>query len=426
MSVRAASWLAWLLAGLSLALLVAGVVLYALARSAQAPGIGTVVYMLVIVPFLAFPVVGAMTSSRRPRNPIGWICLADGFLWMLTNAGDYYGVYGVAVPGSVPYPVMVAALTTWLWVPALGLLGTYLFLLFPDGRLPSRRWRPLAWLSGVVISLLGVTFVLTPGPVGSLRGVRNPFGLESQPWVEVLDVAALLLLLLCIFGSAMSLILRFRRSGGEVRQQIKWIALAASLVFLTYLSVLAGGLVFGPEASDAETPFWFAIMTYVVFLSFAGIPVSIGFAILKHRLYDIDVVINRALVYGVLTVTLLLTYFGAIVSLQSAFRALTGQNSDLAVVASTLAIAALFTPLRRSVQSFIDRLFYRGKYDAARTLEGFSTRLRDEVELQSIAGDLTRTVERTLQPEHVSLWLSERGKVAKPEEFTSFREAASS
>ena len=147
-SPRAAAWLAWSLAGLSLAMFVSGVTLYVLARAAQVPSSSdasrTVIELLVSVPVLAFPVVGALIASRRPRNPIGWICLADGFLWMLLGMIDYYGVYGLAKPGSVPFPVVIYALSQWLWVPTVGLLAIYLVLLFPDGRLPSRRWRPLA------------------------------------------------------------------------------------------------------------------------------------------------------------------------------------------------------------------------------------------------------------------------------------------
>jgi hypothetical protein len=185
MSYRAAAWLAWSLAALSLAMFVAGVPLYVLARAAQGPSSWstslTVSGLLTFVPFLAFPVVGALIASRRPHNPIGWICLADGLLWMLLNLFDYYSVYGLAKPGSVPFPVAIAGLSQWLWVPTMGLLAIYLVLLFPDGRLPSRRWRPLAWLTGALIVLAGVSSGLTPGPLPDLGGVRNPFGLEGAP-----------------------------------------------------------------------------------------------------------------------------------------------------------------------------------------------------------------------------------------------------
>ncbi len=182
---RAAAWLAWSLAGLSVAMFLASVVLWILAGSAQLPSaLGASVIlidMLVSVPVLAFPVVGALIVSRRPRNPIGWICLANGLLWAILGMIENYGIYGLARPGSVLFPVAFYALGQWLWVPTVGLLAIYLVLLFPDGRLPSRRWRPLAWLSGVVIVLLSVAEGLSPGPIADFGGVRNPYGLEEHP-----------------------------------------------------------------------------------------------------------------------------------------------------------------------------------------------------------------------------------------------------
>jgi hypothetical protein len=179
MSSRTAAWVAWSLAGLSLAMFLASVALYVLARSAQSPGnwvtVGTVSDTLVFVLFLAFPMVGALIATRRPQNPIGWICLADGLLWMLLGMTDSYSVYGVARPGSVPFPVAIGTLgNQWLWVPTVGLLGIYLLLLFPDGRLPSKRWRPLAWLSGAVIVLLSVTEGLAPGPLENHKRGTQP------------------------------------------------------------------------------------------------------------------------------------------------------------------------------------------------------------------------------------------------------------
>src|SRR5215212_3711612 len=241
MSTRSSSWLAWSLAGLSVAMFVPLVALYVLARSAQSPGnwvtVGTVSDMVGLVPFLAFPIVGVLVASRRPRNPIGWICLADGLLWMLLSVTDSYSIYGVAKPGSVPFPVAIGTLgNQWLWVPTVGLLGIYLVLLFPDGRLPSRRWRPFALFSGAVLVLLSITGGLAPGPLENQGGVRNPFGVEALPWLEDAAFIILPLLPICILASAVSLVLRYRRSRGEVRQQIKWITFAASFVGVVYLS----------------------------------------------------------------------------------------------------------------------------------------------------------------------------------------------
>jgi hypothetical protein len=414
MSRRTAAWLAWSLAGLPVAMFVANVALWALARSTHVVPSSwgadlTVGGLLVMVPFLAFPIVGALIASRRPQNPIGWICLADGFLWMLTSMFDYYSIYGVARPGSVPFPVAIAGLNNSLWVPPVGLLGIYLLLLFPDGRLPSRRWRPLAWFSGAVIVLLSTTGLFAPEPLSGLGGIRNPFGLEEHPWVTDAFYLVLPLLPLCILASALSLVLRYRRSRGEVRQQIKWIAFAASVVGLVYLSTVVSGLILALEttSSAGTPPFWLDRLIYVSLLSFAGVPVAVGIAVLRYRLYDIDLLINRTLVYGSLTATLAMVYFGGVATAQAIFRALTGQEEQpqLAIVVSTLVIAALFNPLRRRIQGFIDRSFYRRKYDAAKTLQSFSAKLRDETDLNALSNELVGVVRETMQPAHVSLWL---------------------
>jgi hypothetical protein len=412
MSRRAASWLAWSLAALSMVMFLASVAFFVLIRAAQAEAPSSlatsrsIIDLLVSVPFLVFPLVGALIASRRPHNPIGWICLAVGLLWMLLGLFDYYGVYGLAKPDTVPFPVVIYALVQWLWLPTVGLLAIYLVLLFPDGRLPSRRWRSLAWLSGLVIALLCVDSVLAPGELTDLEGVRNPFGLEGAPWLVDVEIVLLLLFVACILASAVSLVLRYRHSGGEVREQIKWIALAGSFVGLLLSTVL--GLIIVAEVmrgSGNSTPLWLQGLLFVMLLSFAGVPVAIGFAILKYRLYDIDILINRTLVYSTLTATLVALYFGGIVVLQRLFVLLTGEKSTLAVVASTLLIAALFNPLRRRIQSFIDRRFYRRKYEARKTLEAFSARLREETKLKALNNELLSVVRETMQPEHVSLWL---------------------
>ena len=364
-NTHAASWLAWSLAGLSLTMFLTTVAFYVLARTVQYPGnwatIGAVSDLLVGVPFMAFPLVGALIASRRPHNPIGWICLADGLLWMLLGVTESYSAYGVARPGSVPFPVAIYALGEWLWLPAAGLFATYLLLLFPDGKLPSRRWRPLAWLSGVVILLLSVSVGLTPEPLEGIGGVRNPFGLEEHPWVADAFYVVLPLLPLCILASASSLVLRYRRSRGEEREQIKWIAFAASVVGLLFLVGIVIMFIYA-----FEPPSWTKLLDSVTVLSFGGVPIAIGFAVLKYRLYDIDLLINRTLVYGSLTASLALVYFGGVAMTQAIFRALTSQQEQpqIAIVISTLVIAALFNPLRRRIQSFIDRRFYRRKYDA--------------------------------------------------------------
>ena len=410
MSTRAASWLAWSLATLSLLLCVAAIGLYLATLSVvlQTPsswgtgGLSAVLY--VYLPFLAFPLVGALVASRRPENPIGWICLAVGIFWMLAIMSSSYAMYGlqVASTGTVPFPAAIGSVGEELTPATGGLIGTYLLLLFPDGRLPSRRWRPLAWLSGAVIVSIIVGGVLTPGRLQDLGRVGNPFGLEEYPWIADATQGFTLLLPLCILASATSLVLRFLRSGGEEREQIKWLAFAALILGLGFSSFVIPGIIL-PEDAGGANSLWENLLEDAVTLSFAGIPVAVGIAILRYRLYDIDVVINRTLVYGSLTATLVALYFGGIVVLQRLFVLLTGEQSTLAVVASTLLIAALFTPLRWRIQGFIDRRFYRSKYDARKTLEVFSTQLRKETDLEALSDDLVGVVRETMQPSHVSL-----------------------
>jgi hypothetical protein len=357
--------------------------------------------------FLAFPLVGALIASKRPKNAVGWLCLAVGLLWMLIGVFDYYSYYGAATPDSVPYPVVMAGISDWIWVPTMGLLGTYVLLLFPDGRLPSRRWRPLAWLSGAVILLLSVGVMLVPGRLGNLAGVRKPFGIEGAEWLTSGTYALLPLLPLCMLASALSLVLRYRRSGGEERQQIKWIAFAASVVVVLYAIAMIASFVFPEESwTTAGSVWWLNLLTYAVLSSFTLVPIAVGIAVLKYHLYEIDIIINRALVYVSLTATLVALYLGGVVLL-------TGQRSTLAVVASTLLIAALFNPLRKSLQSFVDRRFYRRKYDAAKTLATFNSRLREETDLDSLRDEVLGVVRETMQPEHASLWLRSHTADAK-------------
>jgi hypothetical protein len=413
MSTRVTTWLAWSLACLGVASFVVAVILHIVTLPVRPPGswgtggISTPVWA--ILPFLPFLIVGPLIASSRPKNPIGWLSLAVGILWMLNNIASSYMLIGLrmADPGSVPYPVAVGSMAGWLGPTAALLFGTFPILLFPDGRLPSRKWRPVAWLCGLVIASTIVLTTLTPGPLSDLRSVNNPFGLEGHPWVADLSGVVGLLFPLCLLISASSLILRYLRSDEEVREQIKWLAFAASVIALAIFFAVVQGTFFASDSAGSADPLWGKLLQDALTFSFAGIPIAIGFAVLKYRLYGIDVVINRALVYGSLTLLLALVYFGGVTGTQALFQTLTSQERlpQLTVVISTLLIAALFNPLRRRIQSFIDRRFYRRKYDARKTLEAFSARLRDQTDLQALNSELTRVVRETIQPEHVSLWL---------------------
>ncbi|MBA3950438.1 MAG: hypothetical protein H0X57_00980, partial [Rubrobacter sp.] len=241
------------------------------------------------------------------------------------------------------------------------------------------------------------------------------FGIEGAEWLTAGAYVLLPLLPLCMLASALSLVLRYRRSGGEERQQIKWMAFSASVVVVLYAMAMVVSVAFPEESwTTAGSVWWLNLLTYVVLASFTTVPIAVGIAVLKYRLYEIDVIINRALVYAALTATLALSYLGSVVTLQYVLRALTGQESTLAVVASTLAVAALFNPLRRRVQALVDRRFYRRKYDAAKTLEAFSARLREETDLDALGQGLVGVVRGTVQPEHASLWM--RPEASRKEE----------
>jgi hypothetical protein len=402
MSARVAAWLAWSLCALCVALAVASLILAllngrTLGEILIGPGIGTFAILAV-----SFSVVGALIASHRPENSIGWIFLAVGFFYGLLSAGDEYAIYALLTnPGSLPLGAEASWLGQWVWAPGLGLILVFLPLLFPDGHPPSYRWRPVAWLGGISIGLAVVSSMILLWPE---RGPALVTGDESPSHVvDVILLFALPLMLLAGLGAVISLLVRFRRARGDERQQIKWFASAAALTFVWILVSevfeelisIEGGV---PEAILAFTS---ASASLVI----PSIPIATGIAILRYRLYDIDILINRTLVYGSLTAMLVSLYFVGIVVLQRVFVLLTGEQSTLAVVASTLSIAALFNPLRRRIQSFIDRRFYRRKYDARKTLEAFSATLRSETDLDRLGEHLAGVVGETMRPAHVSLWL---------------------
>jgi len=343
---------------------------------------------------LTFSVVGAIVASRHPRNPIGWIFCIVGLVIGLDALALGYAEFWLASGwGSRSFGETAAWFGTWAWIVQTVAL-TILLLLFPDGRLPSARWRPAAWCAGLGISGCVVSYALDAGPLADFPQVVNPYGVDS-PLVRIVGIAGVLLLVGSMVASAISVFVRARHAGRVERQQIKWLAYGGAVA--VGASLVAGAIsIWSVTVSIAVTT-----------LALLALPIFTGIAIVRYRLYDIDFLINRTLVYGALTATLALVYFGSVATAQAIFRAFTGQQEQpqLAVVVSTLVIAALFTPLRRRIQSFIDRRFYRRKYDARKTLEAFSAKLRDETNLDALSGDLVGVVRETMQPAHVSLWL---------------------
>ncbi|MDQ4126958.1 MAG: hypothetical protein M3151_03240 [Actinomycetota bacterium] len=351
--------------------------------------------------FVSFATVGALVASRWPKNAIGWIFCWLGLSFSLGGASEEYALYAlVTEAGSLPGAAGMLWLTALFGGPIVFALFALVFLLFPDGRLPSRRWRPAVLLDLVAVVCLGA-WAFEPGPIENLGLARvpNPFGIQgAAALLGTLGLVGFFMTLAVAVAGGISLVLRFRRARGVERQQIKWFAFSG-VVFCAVFA--AGPFLWALPKSPATMWIW-----PVLFLAGAStIPVAVGIAILRYRLYDIDLLINRTLVYVSLTAALALVYFGGIVLLQRAFVVLTGQESTLAIVTSTLLIAALFSPLRRWVQAFVDRRFYRRKYDAAKTLEAFNARLRDETDLEALSGDLVGVVRQTMQPDHVFLWL---------------------
>jgi hypothetical protein len=376
-------------------LYVAGVCMsYVLQRRAGLPNEHPVEDALLWVGFGAFAVVGALLVAKPPTNAIGWIMATVALMVAIFHAGGTYAAYVMTTRDQPDVLTVVGAwVQAWYWwlviVPAI----IYLPLLFPDGRLPSRRWLPVAILPGIgTLSLVVLGALKDTLLVEDVHyRIDNPIGIKGLGFVEDLPVFGLIngLLIVGLVGAAASVVVRFRRSRGVERQQMKWFVYAAALILLAPVV---------DQLPDVVNGVWLALVLIAT-------STAIGIAVLRYRLYGIDVVINRTLVYGPLTAMLVLVYLGGVVFLQYAFRILTGQGSQIAIVASTLAIAALFNPLRRRIQAFVDRRFYRRKYDAAKTLEAFSTKLRDETDLGALNAELVSVVRQTMQPANVLLWL---------------------
>jgi hypothetical protein len=395
-----AAWAAWMICALCLGLAIIDLVLVALNSSHPEVRIPEP-WLAHTVSAIAFSTVGAVVGSRRPENPIGWLFCAIGVFAAIVLLSSEYAAYAlVAQPDSLPGGFAMVWIRAWVWVPYVGLF-VLLFLVFPEGWPQSRALR---WFTSLVLFVIAYGTVLaafSPGPIDAIGGaVDNPLGMEALRGVGTNSAVGPVESVLYVLGivAAASLFARMRRARGVERQQLKWFAYATV--------VLVGGAVLAFTVSEATGLSWLGEIGLVLtVVGLAGLPIAIAIAVLRYRLYNIDRIINRTLVYGALTATLLALYFGVIVVLQRLFVLLTGQQSTLAVVASTLLIAALFTPLRRRIQSFIDRRFYRRKYDARKTLEAFSGKLRNETDLAALSDDLVGVVRETMQPAHISLWL---------------------
>ena len=404
----AASWLVWSVCALCVALAAGSLVLALL--NGRTPGEILVDDGVITVAILtaSFSVVGALVASHRPENPIGWILCVAALFQGTSNFGYEYATYALLTqPGLLPFGTGFSWLCNWIWAPGLGLILVFLPLLFPNGRPPTRRWRWVGWLGGLSIGLITATAAATLWPErGPALVGPGPTAGPGTSWdlLETVARVAFPLMLFAGLAAVISLFVRFHRAMGNERQQIKWFAYAAALTLLWIF------LIEVPPDGNRTFETVTAVLSVLIVPS---IPVGVGVAILRYRLYDVDLIINRTLVYAALTAALASVYVGGVVLLQTLFHALGGGESTLAVGTSTLTIAALFNPLRRRIQAFIDRRFYRRRYDAAKTLEAFSARLRDEVDLNALTNDLVGVVRGTVQPTHVSLWLRPKPTVGE-------------
>ncbi len=367
----------------------------ALAESQFGSGdaLGLVVFALQALSFFA---VGSLLTLRHPENAVGWICLTIALAWFVIAATSAVGEWAL-VAGRV-------GLANWmgtfggLWVVSVGLMATHLPLRLPDGRHLSPRWRRFSWVCTAILVLIGLGFLTMPGEVNGLPGTENPLGTTA---LQVLAPVFVLLPLSFLIAIA-SLVVRYRRSDGELRLQIRTIAFGGLIFLLFFLASLSNLVGLYPSGGALEIFF-----QNMAVLAYNAVPVSILIAVFRYRLYDIDVVINRALVYSTLTASLAAAYLVGVLLLQLALGPLT-DRSDLAVAGSTLAVAGLFRPARTRIQAFVDRRFYRSRYHAGRTLEAFGVRLREQLDLATLGADLQNVVRETVQPAHVSLWLKVR------------------
>ena len=394
-------WLArWLPSAICLtSLALAGLVLVFGAKNTRSTELFLSDVLPATVLVVAFALVGALVAGRQPHNPIGWILCTIGLSAGLVSFTHEYAQYALwTAPGSLPGGLLMAWFTGWVWAGGIPLLTTFLLLLFPDGHLPSPRWRPVAWLSALPI-------VLLCGPIAILSWPqRNPglvepgrFDQPAEGWVVPLLSVIGILLPLCGLACVSALILRFRRARGVERQQLKWFTFAGAVAFAAFITAdQLGGL-------GVQLPLWMTAI--LVMCVAAAIPTAVGIAILRYHLYDIDRLINRTLVYGLLTAILGLGYAATVLILGQLFGGVGGNPPSWAVAAATLAVAALFQPARHRIQQAVERRFNRRHYDAAKTVEAFSVRLRDQVDLDTLSAELLAVVDQTMQPTRASLWL---------------------
>jgi MFS family permease len=387
--------LAWLIALSSLVLIAAGGSLYywngviALIDQGGYPEAFTGLLLA-----LGYGIVGLLILSYRPGHGVGWLFLGVAFISALDFCARQYALYGLVI-ATLPGAIWMGWLQSWISYLIFPAPIILLFLLFPDGKLPSRRWGLLAWLGVLSTVCLTIGQLVTPGLLGVYLadswislGVFNPTGVVG--WAEFSDALnyAWFLSIILLPSALLAPIWRYRRAQSVERQQLKWFVYFAILTLLFFPLAFIGGSTVGDS-----------ILLFLMLI----LPAATAIAILRHRLYDIDVIVKRTLQYGALSAILAAIYFASVIVLQAIFTSISGQSSDAAIAISTLIIAVLFTPLRRRIQEFIDRRFFRRKYDAEQTLARFAIVARDEVDMEILTAALLGVVEETMQPKSISI-----------------------
>ena len=400
MSSRSSRWLAvgllcaWLAAIIAFAVLT--VLSWGAKTEAEAFGVATIAFAIGLS---GYPVVGAMIVFRQPANSIGWLFISVGLLFAAAGSLPAYATYGVFVdPGSLPAAEWAAWVSGWL-DPLFFLALMLLLLLFPNGHVPSPRWRIVLWMVAVGVAVSLADAAVKPGLIRKELPIENPLGIaRAQPLSDALDTPVFLYFATCMVLSVAGLVVRYRGSSGDARVQIKWIALSALFLLGSLAAYFALAIAGAPQG----------VVDFLFGLASASIPVAAGVAILRYRLYDIDRVISKTLAYGVLSVILAGVYLGLVLGGQALSSSLAG-GSNLAIAVSTLVVAGLFLPVRSRVQQFVDRRFYRRRYDARRTLEAFGSHLREQVDLETLSLDLRHVVSETMQPAYASVWIRDGG-----------------
>jgi hypothetical protein len=365
----------------------------------------------VVIIMMSLALVGIVVARRQPGNPLGWMFLALAALAALGNGAGAYAVLSYRLGHHLPLGVAAVFLALY-WCPLI-VAFPLVILLFPDGRLPSPRWRPVLWGYLAVgacwpVSVYAVAVgAVAAGdlrilPGGDLQAVDQPAG--SSAWLG--SVEAVILPVLAVFWLVFVArqVLSWRRADGERRQQLKWLMSGAAVCMAATTVIAVGGTLAASASPDASASPAVQAVVDGATIGMAALPVSVGVAILKYRLYDIDRIISRTLAYAIVTGLLVGVYAGLVLLTTQVFRV----HTPAAVAASTLAAAALFNPVRRRVQKDVDRRFNRARYDADQTVAAFAARLKDAVDLDSVRGDLAGVVHQALEPAHVSVWISQR------------------